>query len=57
MGTLSKLKKVLGLAEKHDDRTAREVGKRTDKVDESQVKDAVDTAASKGREKDKEVAE
>ncbi|QPV63686.1 hypothetical protein I7X12_03380 [Halosimplex litoreum] len=52
MGTLSKLKKLLGLAEKHDDRVAKEVSERTDRVDESQVKDAVNTAASKARERD-----
>ncbi|WP_436930406.1 hypothetical protein [Halosimplex halobium] len=52
MGVLSKLKKLLGLAEKHDDRIARAVSKRTDRVDESQVRDAVNTAASKAREKD-----
>ncbi|WP_135364180.1 hypothetical protein [Halosimplex halophilum] len=51
-GALSKLKKLLGLAERHDDRIAKAVSKRTDRVDESQVRDPVNTAASKAREKD-----
>jgi hypothetical protein len=52
MGARSKLERLLGLAERHDDEISKQVSERTDTGDGSQVEVAVNTAASKARERD-----
>ncbi|MFB6087472.1 MAG: hypothetical protein ABEJ85_03035 [Haloarculaceae archaeon] len=45
MGVLSKLKKLVGLAEKHEDTIAKAASKKSSKIDEEDVKKAVDKAS------------
>jgi hypothetical protein len=53
MGKLKYLKKLLGLLSKKDDKVAREVSKRTSKVDEEQVKETIDKASEMADKKSK----
>jgi hypothetical protein len=51
MGKLKALKKLLGLVQKNEDKIAKKVSKKSSKIDEEQVKKAVDKASSAAGEK------
>ncbi|MFB6139252.1 MAG: hypothetical protein ABEJ26_02310 [Halosimplex sp.] len=47
MGLLSKHKRLVGLAERYDDKVAKHVSKRSDKLDEGDMKNGIDATPSK----------
>lgn len=47
MGKLKYLKKLLGLLQNNDDKIAKQVSKKTSKLDEDQVKKGINKASDK----------
>jgi hypothetical protein len=51
MGKLKALKELLGLVQKNEDKIAKKVSQKSSKIDEEQVKKAVDKASSAAGER------
>jgi hypothetical protein len=51
MGKLKALKELLGLVRKNEDKIAKKVSQKSSKIDEEQVKKAVDKASSAAGER------